>query len=82
MFCTVNIPLYNDEKIPITAMYIGKDSDGRFNFIDSGGFVLSKEFIERKEISVDKNYDEEKAMEIYSKVRMQQNKKIKKEKVR
>lgn len=82
MFCTVNIPLYNDEKIPITAMYIGKDSDGRFNFIDSGGFVLSKEFIERKEISVDKSYDEEKAMEIYSKVRMQTNKKIKKEKVR
>ena len=43
MFCTVNIPLYNNEKIPVTAMYIGKDKDGRYNFIDTGRFVLSKE---------------------------------------
>lgn len=73
MFCTVNIPLYDNEKMPITAMYIGKDKDGRYNFIDTGKFILSKEFIERKSISIEKSYDEEKAMEIYSKVRINKN---------
>lgn len=70
MFCTVNIPLYNNEKIPVTAMYIGKDKDGRYNFIDTGRFVLSKEFIEQKSITIDKTFDEDKAFEIYSKVRI------------
>ena len=59
MFCTVNIPLYNNEKIPVTAMYIGKDKDGRYNFIDTGRFVLSNEFIEQKSITIDKTFDEE-----------------------
>ena len=70
MFCTVNIPLYNNEKIPVTAMYIGKDKDGRYNFIDTGRFVLSKEFIEQKSITIDKTFDEDKAFEIYSKFRI------------
>ena len=70
MFCTVNIPLYNNEKIPVTAMYIGKDKDGRYNFIDTGRFVLSKEFIEQKSMTIDKTFDEDKAFEIYSKVRI------------
>ena len=31
MFCTVNIPICNNtEKIPITAMYMGKDKEGRY----------------------------------------------------
>lgn len=71
MFCTVNIPLYNREKIPITVMYIGKDKDGRYNFADTGIMVMSKDFIEQKAISVDKEFDREKAMEIHSKMRMQ-----------
>lgn len=71
MFCTVNIPLYNKEKIPITVMYIGKDKDGRYNFADTGIIVMSKDFIEQKSISVDKEFDREKAMEIHSKIRMQ-----------
>ena len=29
MFCTVNLPLYGNEVIPITAMYIGQDKGGR-----------------------------------------------------
>lgn len=79
MFCTVNIPLYNNEKIPVTAMYIGKDKDGRYNFIDTGRFVLSKEFIEQKSITIDKTFDEDKVFEIYSKVRIKdiENKKEK-----
>ncbi len=85
MFCTVNIPLYDNgknEKMPITVMYMGKDRKGRYNFIDTGRFIMSKDFIEQKSISIDKNFDEEKAMEIYSKVRLQQYTKTKKEKER
>lgn len=81
MFCTVNLPLYGNEVMPITAMYMGKDKDGRYNFMDTGRFILSKEFIENKAISIDKKYDEDKAFEIYSKVRRQPNKKKNKERV-
>jgi hypothetical protein len=81
MFCTVNLPLYGNEVIPITAMYMGKDKDGRYNFIDTGRFILSKEFIESKSISIDKTFDEDKAFEIYFKIRMQPNKKKNKERI-
>ena len=40
-------------------MYIGKDKDGRYNFIDTGRFIMSKEFIENKSISIDKSFDED-----------------------
>ncbi len=82
MFCTVNLPLYGDEVIPITVMYIGKDKDGRYNFMDTGRFIMSKEFIENKAISIDKNYDQDKAFEIYSKVRIKSNKNKNKERIR
>ena len=82
MFCTVNLPLYGDEVIPITAMYIGKDKDVRYNFMDTGRFIMSKEFIENKAISIDKNYDQDKAFEIYSKVRIKSNKNKNKERIR
>lgn len=74
MFCTINLPLYGNEVMPITAMYMGKDKDGRYNFLDTGRFILSKEFIKNKAITIDKNFDEDKAIEIHSKVRMQFNK--------
>ena len=83
MFCTVNIPICNDkEKIPITVMYMGKDKDGRYNFIDTGRFIMSKEFIENKAISIDRNFDKEKALEINAKVRMQLDKNKNKERAR
>lgn len=82
MFCTVNLPLYGNEIMPITVMYMGKDKEGRYNFIDSGRFIMTKEFIESKSISIDKNFDEEKAIEIHSKVRMQFNKNKNKERTR
>ena len=39
-FLTVNIPIIADKKIQVTAMYVGKDKEGRYNFIDSGNFIL------------------------------------------
>ena len=47
---TVNIPLMGNENIPITAMYVGKDHDNRYIFLDTGKFVLTKDFIEKGKI--------------------------------
>ncbi len=68
MFCTINLPLFKDEIKPITAMYIGKDDDGRFVFLGDNQFAFSKNFIQKKNISVNKEFDEDKATEIYMQV--------------
>lgn len=73
-YITVNIPIYKDENLPVTAMYLGKDKQGRYNFADSGKFVFTKEFIERGKISLDKEYDDNKAYEIYIKIKKESNK--------
>ena len=49
MFCTVNIPLYNNEKIPVTAMYIGKDKDDNV--------VTLQEVLENDERSIEDEVD-------------------------
>ena len=69
MFCTVNIPLISNEKMPITVMYIGKDEEERYNFVDIGKFIVSKEFIEEKPITIDKTFDKGVAMKINAKIR-------------
>lgn len=67
-YITINIPLYKDENIPVTAMYLGKDEQGRYSFADTGKFVFTKEFIKRGKITLDKEYDGDKAFEIYAKL--------------
>ena len=79
-FCTVNIPLFNNEIIPVTAMFMGKDKEGRYNFIDTGQFILSKDFIQKKSISIDKEFNEDEAFKIYSKVKLLQEKNSKSKK--
>ena len=48
---------FGEDSIPITAMFIGKDDYGRYNFADKGLFTLSKEFIERGKVSIDKEFN-------------------------
>ena len=81
-FCTINIPLINDEVIPVTVMYMGMDKEGRYNFRDSGKFIMSKSFIEQKSISVEKKYDERVAMEIYQRIKHKFNRNFNNEKNR
>lgn len=78
-FLTVNIPIIADKKIQVTAMYVGKDKEGRYNFIDSGNFILSKEFLEKGKVTIDKEYNRDDAFEIYSKVKMKLDKQHKKD---
>lgn len=73
-FCTVNMPLFNNESISVTAMFMGKDEKGRYNFLDTGRFILSKEFITKKGISITKDFNEDRAFEIYSSFKKLQKK--------
>lgn len=75
-FIIVNIPILEGEDIPVTAMYIGKDYDNRYVFADTGKLILTKDFIEKGKITIDKEFDGEKAMEIYSKIKLEQRTKI------
>ena len=68
-FMTVNIPLLGDSVIPVTVMYMGKDSFNRYNFMDTGRFVLTKDFIKKGKITIDKEFNEREAEEIHAKVR-------------
>lgn len=78
-FLTVNIPISRDNVIQVTAMYIGKDEMGRYNFADKGNFILSKEFLEKGKVTIDKEYNRDDAFEIYSKVRTKLDKQHKKD---
>ena len=80
MFLTVNIPIFRDEVKPITVMYAGKDKDGRYNFVDTGNFILSKDFIEKGKVTLNKEFNEDEAFDIYSKVKLLQEKKQSKNK--
>ncbi|MBR1654080.1 MAG: hypothetical protein IJ690_03920 [Clostridia bacterium] len=57
-------------------MFIGKDESGRYNFADKGLFKLSKEFIERGRVSIDKEFNGDEALEIHSKIRQAQEKNL------
>ena len=74
-FLTVNIPIFKDETAQVTAMYLGKDKDGNYNFLDTGNFKLTKEFLEKGKITIDKEYDGDIAMDIHAKFRIEQDKK-------
>lgn len=67
---------FGEDSIPITAMFIGKDDYGRYNFADKGLFTLSKEFIERGKVSIDKEFNGDEAFEIHTKIRLQQEKNL------
>lgn len=67
---------FGSDSIHVTAMFIGKDDSGRYNFADKGLFTLSKEFIERGKVSIDKEFNGDEALEIHSKIRLAQEKKL------
>ena len=73
-FITVNIPIIADEKIQVTAMYMGKDKNGRYNFIESGNLVLTKDFLNKGNITIDKEYNGDVALELYARFEKEQKK--------
>ena len=81
-FLTVNIPILGDDMIKVTAMYVGKDKEGRYNFIDNGNFILSKDFLEKGKVTIDKEYDGDIAIDIHAKVRLELERKKHKNKIK
>lgn len=77
-FLTVNFPITRNEYMPVTAMYVGKDKDGRYEFLDTGEFILPKHFLENGQISINKEFDENKAMKIHSRIKKEYDKAHKK----
>ncbi len=79
-FLTVNIPISAKCKTQVTAMYKGRDKNGRFEFVDTGEFILSKEILNKGLITIEKEYNSQNAQKIYSKLNYklkQNNKNIK-----
>ncbi len=74
-FLTVNIPISPNQNMPVTAMYAGKDKDGRYEFLDTGEFILSKNFLEKGKISIEKEFDNESAIKIHKRIRKEFEKK-------
>lgn len=81
-FCTINIPIYSGEYIASTCIFLGKDDEGRYNFKDNNCFKISKDFLVRNRISVDKQFDGDKALDIHANIKLEQEKKEKKNKNR
>ena len=52
----MNIPIYSGEFIASTCIYLGKDDEGRYSFKDDNCFKMSKEFLVRNRISVEKTF--------------------------
>lgn len=73
-FCTVNIPIYSGEVIASTCIYMGKDEEGRYVLKDQNCFKMSKEFMRKNKISIDKDFDGDKAFDIYTDIKKEQEK--------
>ena len=73
-FCTVNIPVYSGEFIASTCIYMGKDNEGRYILKDKSCFKMSKDFMRRNKISIDKSFDGDKAFDIYNNIKKEQEK--------
>lgn len=78
MFLTINIPISKNTYQPVTAMYVGKDKEGRYEFLDTGEFIMSKDFLKKTEITIDKEFNEDDAMKIHSRIRKEYDKAHKK----
>ena len=78
MFCNIELPLTNSMTSNVTAIYLGKDKDGRYNFFDGGGacgtFKMNKNFIIQKDIKITKKLDEDKTYDLYVELKKYQTK--------
>ena len=78
MFCNIELPLTNSMTSNVTAIYLGKDKDGRYNFFDGGGacgtFKMTKNFIMQRDIKITNKLDEDKTYDLYVELKKYQSK--------
>ena len=77
MLCSIELPLTNSMKSDVISIYLGKDKDGRYNFlIDGGGaigtFKMPKEFIIKRNIRISKINSEEQTKGLYTALKKQE----------
>ena len=68
----MKIPVFGESTDSVTAMYMGKDKEGRYNFADTGRFVVSQKLIENGKIRTEKEYNGDIARDIHVKVRREE----------
>ena len=78
MFLTINIPISKNYYQPVTAMYVGKDKDGRYEFLDTGEMIMSKELLRKSDITIDKDFDKNDAAKIHKRIKLEYEKTHKK----
>lgn len=71
-FISIKIPVFGESTDSVTAMYMGKDKEGRYNFADTGRFVVSQKLIENGKIRIEKEYNGDIARDIHVKVRKEE----------
>lgn len=76
-FITVNIPVFSGEYIASTCIYMGKDDEGRYILKDKSFFKMSKDFMIKNKISIDKEFDGDKAFDIFKDIKKEQENKEK-----
>ena len=54
-FLTIKVPISRNQYIPVTAMFVGKDKDGRYEFLDTGEMIMSKDLLIRSDITIEKD---------------------------
>ena len=52
-FLTIKVPISRNQYIPVTAMFVGKDKDGRYEFLYTGEMVMSKDLLIRSGVRID-----------------------------
>lgn len=73
-FLTINIPISKNYYQPVTAMYVGKDKEGRYEFLDTGEMIMSKELLQRSDITIDEEFNKADAQKIHTRIKKEYEK--------
>ena len=46
-------------------MFVGKDKDGRYEFLDTGEMIMSKDLLIRSDITIEKEFNREDSEKIH-----------------
>ena len=77
-FLTIKVPISRNQYIPVTAMFVGKDKDGRYEFLDTGEMIMSKDLLIRSDITIEKEFNRDDAEKIHKRIKLEYEKAHKK----
>lgn len=80
-FLTIKVPISRNNYIPVTSMYVGKDKDGRYEFLDTGEMIMSKDMLIKSDITIEKDFNRGDAQKIHKRIKQEYEKAHKKKKI-